>query len=312
MAIGLADLRQMPQTHPSDKLTMTHQSILSSARNVAIASAAMVVTFHGPVVVALPIASDLAVTGSMTFDVGFADPASAVSSPYAISGTGAESGAMVVTTGGTAGTSAYSGFSVTGSNPRAATLTDLGDGIAISGTTASATDSGTFAVGIGSPTVPTWMSLMVHNNSSTVGYHLTFAFGIDNAVNSGGSDAFAHSQFSLSDNAGEFEFSDLTSDTVNGNVNDGVPGGFGGLVSDSQSGTFFYDVLPGGDLNLHGFWTLEGGSFAAGGSAGSSFGAFVNLTDVAPLGTNGVPLPGTLALVGIGLAGLAREKCKRG
>ena len=207
---------------------------------------------------------------------------------------------------------AYSGFAVTGSNPRAATLTDLGDGIAISGTSASATDLGTFAVGIGSPTVPTWMSLEVHNNSSTVGYHLSFAFGIDNVVNSGGSDAFADSQFSLSDNSGEFEFSDLTSDTVFGTMKNGVPGGFGGPVSDSQSGTFSYDVLPGGDLNLHGFWTLEGGSFAAGGSASSSFGAFVNLTDASPLGPpNGAPAPGTLALVGIGLAGLARVKYKQ-
>ena len=301
----------MPRTHTSDKLTMAYQSIRSSARNAAIASA-LVGLLHVSAALALPIASDLTVTGTLTFDVSFADPASAVSSPYAISGTGAQSGAMVVTAGGAAGTSTYSGFAVTGSNPRAATLTDLNAGIAISGASASATDSGTFAVGIGSPTVPTWMSLMVHNNSGTVGYHLTFAFGIDNTVNSSGSNAFAHSQFSLSDNSGEFEFSDLTSDTVNGNVNNGVPGGVGGLVSDSQSGTFFYDVLPGGDLNLHAFWTLEGGSFAAGGSAGSSFGAFVNLTDASPLGPpNGVPLPGTLALVGIGLAGLAREKYKR-
>ena len=293
---------------------MRRKSIRCAGKTAAIASTFLVALLQMQSAVAVPFTTDLSVTGTLTFDTAFADPGSGAPSPYAISGTGAQSGTMAVTAGGAAATTTYSGFSVSGSNPRTAALTDLGDRIAISSASASSTDSGTFAVGVGSPTVPTQMALKVHNNSATVGYHMSFTFGIDNQVGSNGPDAFAHSQFSLSDNSGEFKFSDLTSDTVNGNVKNTVSGGTGGPVTDSQSGTFSYDVLAGGDLNLHGFWTLEGGSFASGGTASSFFDVFVNLTDVAPLNqppTNPAPIPGTLALLGLGLGALARARGRR-
>ncbi len=266
-----------------------------------------------PAAMAVPFTTDLAVTGTVTFDTAFATPGSATASPFAISGSGSQSGAMTVQSGSVGSSTNYTGFTAAGPNPRSAPLTDLTDGIQIGTATAQANGIGSFAVGIGSPTVPTQMALRVHNNSATVGYHLTFGYSIGNTVTSFGTDAFVHSAFSLSDNSAEIKFSDLTTDTVNGNVKNGIAGGNGGVVTDTQSGTFTYDVLSGGDLNLHGFWTLEGGSFELGGGAGlGGFNFNLRLTDVTPLRpTSPLPLPGTLALFVLGLAALVRTKQKR-
>ena len=285
----------------------------NSLRSIVVVAAALTGWLQSPVAVAVPFTSDLSVSSTLTFDTAFADPASAGASFYAISGSGTQTGVLRGAAGGVAlSGSSYNGFTVTGSNPLTAVLTNTGDYIGAHSNVASATDSGTFAAGIGSPIDLTQLSLSVHNNSATIGYRLLFSYAMQNTVTATGPDAFAHSQFSLSANGTELRFSDLTSDSKNGNVKNGVAGGLGGTVVQSDIATLAFDLLPGGDLNLHGFWTLEGGAFATGSAASSLFDLTLSIFRVTPLDQPppSVPVPGTLVLLGLGLLALARVRQK--
>lgn len=293
---------------------MIRSSLLATLRASAAVALALTAWLGMPTAQAALIPSDLTVTGIMAYDTGFATAGSPTGSIYAPSGTGAQSGSMRVTAGSVAGFTNYSNAAVGGPNPRSATLTELNDGIAISGSSASAGGTGgTFAVGIGNPSAPPsaqTMAIHVHNNSATTAYSLTFAFILSNIVDARGPDAFVHSQFSLRNGATEIRFSDLTTDTINGDTILTDPSVSLAILTDNRGESLTFNVAAGADLDLNAFWTLEGGSFAADGVARSIFATSLSLTAATPSTQPPptVPLPGTLWLLGLGLAALARVK----
>jgi hypothetical protein len=257
-----------------------------------------------PAAHAVAFSSDLSVSGSVAYDSAYA--------AGALAGTGTQSGSLRVTQGGASTSSSFSAASVTGSNPLTATLTDFGDGLGFGGS-ASATAGnlgGTYGLGID-------VGLNLVNNSASLAHKITFKIDFGNQVFADGQDAYAHSNFAVFDRANNqtLFFTDLFSDTVNGNLNGGSPvGGFGGQMSETGPASFAVTLLAGQsmffDPTLHDLaWTLDGGVFSVDPASSGSLDAFIYVAavdDVTPPAP--VPEPATLALLGIGLAAMGTRR----
>ena len=251
---------------------------------IGLAFIAGALAFNLSVAHAIPFTTDLSISGSTVFDDAFSF--------------GNTSGDFSVVSGGGATTSTYSGSSVTGANPLAGTLTDINDGFGFTGT-ASATDD-TFGIGFDT-------ALSIFNSSATDVYEVVFKLSYSNMVNATGGDAVADSELTLGCNGGfdDLFFSDLVSDTVNGNVDNGNDTGtYGGLLSASSDDFFTFLLNPSDLLNLDMVWTLEdfSGDYA-GGFAEAELSAFLSIDSVTLQGggPTPVPLPATFFLVGLGL-----------
>lgn len=192
------------------------------------------------------------------------------------------SGSFNKIVGGTDTTSTYTGNTVTGDNPLTATFTDLNDGLGFTGTASATNDI--FGIGFDA-------TINVTNNSLNV-IGVIFNLVYSNSVNAQGSDAVSDSELLLFDDSGEIFFSDLVSDTFNGNENNGVSTGvFGGALAHSGDLLFTYTLNPSEQVNLDLIWTLEefSGDYA-GGIAEADLTAFLSIDTV-------VPLPGALLLM---------------
>jgi len=244
--------------------------------------------FAAPMAQAVPFSTDVVITGSASFDNGFASGE--------LSGSGAQSGSFSVTSGLTTDTSTFTDAATSGTNPLSGALTDLGDGLALTGR-ASASDDGTFGIGID-------FGLNLTNNSATDSYKIIFDIVFDHNVDASGGDAFSESDFQVYDRANNntLFFTHLMSDTL----------GVSGPMSDSGSASFEITLAAGQSLGfdpaLHDLaWTLRGGAFAAGSAASANLGVSLSIASVenlTPPPPNPVPEPATLALLGLGLLGL--------
>jgi hypothetical protein len=241
---------------------------------------------------AIPFTTDLFITADTSFDTGYAS----------VSGGATQSGNFSVKVGGVSSISTFSGTTVSGANPLSGTLTDFGDGVG------SSVQAGAFAggdlFGMGNNT-----NLNLKNVSTTDTYKVTFKVAFANMVNASGADAYVHSEFDVRDPGNvELFFTDVTSDTVFGNQKNGVPGGPGGIVSDT--GNFFFDVTidPSQLLTYTSMSTLfnNSGVYSSTGNASADFSAFLSVDSVTDLTRQppAVPEPGTMALLCVGLFGI--------
>ena len=239
---------------------------------------------------AQPIPGDLALTGSITYDTGnsFSDPGAS------------HSGTTSLTLGGATSSTTFANGTPTGANPLQGTLTDTGDGFGVAGT-ASASWPGSqaeFLAGVD-------LLLNLTNSSAIHTYDVTIGITFDNRVDASGPDAYADSAFTIDQDTVEVFFTDITSDTVNGDELNGVDQGTSGAVmSDIGTDSLTVALGPGASVVIDGAWTLEGGVFASGSSCSGDFTGAVTIDGV-------VPEPGTAALLAIGCAGLARVARRR-
>lgn len=247
---------------------------------------------------AIPFTSDISIMGETDFDEGFA--------------LGTTSGTFDLTSGTSTTTSTYSGATVTGADPLAGSLTDIGDGFGFDGIARVTDDE--FKIGFDT-------SLDVSNNSATDSYEVVFGLDFDNMVNADGSDAFADSELTLDIDFIEAFFSDLLSDTMFGDEVGGDPtdpATFGASLMDSAIGRLFTLTLnPGDTIDMLLSWTLKGEDFD-GGLAEADLSAFLYVDSVSnitspppPPPPSGVPEAGTLFLFSAGLIGLLAQRRRR-
>ena len=130
-------------------------------------------------------------------------------------------------------------------------------------------------------------------------FTIVFRALISNVVGASGADAFAFSDLSVLDaSSTEVLFSDHRIDTLNPGNN---------LNADSANNIFSVVLAPGASTTFTALQRQRGGVYAAG-QFSASLDAFLRVDSFSSSGGgNAVPLPGSLALVvlGLGLAGLA-------
>jgi hypothetical protein len=227
---------------------------------------------------AAPFTTDLSISGSVEFDTPFA--------VLKTTGNVTQDGSFYVRQGGTDSTSTFSGTTVTGANPRTGTLTDLGDGFGI---TANVSSSYPSTFGLGNNIV-----VNLANTSSTAAYTVRFAVDFLNRLSATGDNSYAHSNYYIRDASNtDIFWTDITRDTVNGDQDFNFP-------------VNYFDVIiaPNDTTQLLGYWTLDGGVFADQGTADVNFSAFLRVGDVTSSEPTAVPEPGTIILLGAGLAAL--------
>lgn len=261
---------------------------------IGLAFIAGALAFNLSIAHAIPFTSDLSITGDTTFDDGFSFGGS---------------GDFDVVEGGVTTQSTYSDSTVTGSNPLLGTLTDINDGIGFTGVASAAGNDlgpGEFAIGF-----DTYLNLT--NNSATDAYEVVFKLNFSNTVNADGADGVSDSELTLDADGSEIFFSDLISDTLNGDEDGGnLTGGFGDPLSDSGDAFFTFLLNPTDMLDLDMAWTLTGGDFAQG-LAEADLSAFLSVYSVTLQGGPPVPtpLPATFFLVGLGLILLPLQRRMR-
>ena len=170
-------------------------------------------------------------------------------------------------------------------------LTATGDGIGVRFAMAGASIGAKNDIGLFAD-----YTLFLSNSSAVETFTIIFRALISNVVGASGTDAFAFSDLSVLDaSLAEVLFSDHRVDTFNPGNN---------LNADSAN-SFSVVLAPGASTTFTALQKQRGGVYAAG-HFSASLDAFLSIDSVSSSGVgNAVPLPGSLALVVLGLAGLA-------
>jgi len=240
---------------------------------------------------AIPFSSDISISGSIVYDN--------VNS-YATGTT--QSGSISSIIGETKTTSNITGAIITGTNPLAGTLTDIGDGFgsifSMSGDQNA--DKGELFSDY---------AINITNNSATDQFMVSFLLDFTNIVDANGADSFADSQFSLSNDTttSEIFFTDLTSDIFFGDKENGISlASFGASLSDTGMVTLDFLLTPLAVINLSGINQLQGGVFDDTSDFEGELTSFISLASVTNLTTppSSVPEPVTFFLIMGGFIGL--------
>lgn len=246
----------------------------------------------GGAVTAAPVPAGLSIQASVTLDT---------TNSVATVGDATQSGSLSAVSGGAAaGTSTFGDdpSAVTPSSGQAAALVATGDGVGatlqMAGTFGS-TSTDAMSDGLFVDYV-----LDLFNSSATDTFDVTFRVLWTNTVAASGPDAFTHSQLSVFDASNnEVFYTDYTADTVNGDT-----------AFDIGGDTFMVSLAPGASYSFTALQQQRGGAFVDTSGYSASLVAFLQLDGVVVTGQppTGAPLPGTLALAGLGLALLARSR----
>ncbi|HEY4079150.1 MAG TPA: hypothetical protein VGM81_00520 [Burkholderiaceae bacterium] len=237
-----------------------------------------------------PVPLDLTITGKFTVDaVNSWDP----------TGGATQTAVASALNGGVLSQGSFSGSPSALSQGGA--LTATGDGVGglftMSGTRAGsdATTQGLFADYL----------FTLANGSATDTYTIFFRAKAVNDASASGSNAFAHSELSVSDALNnEIFFSDELIDTLN-------PGNNRAAVSASD--LFSFVLAPGQSTTFSALQSQLGGAYDDdGNSYSASLDGFLSIDEIrSSATTNGVPSPGTLPLVLTGLVLLALRPRRR-
>jgi len=256
---------------------------------------------------AVPIDPNISISGSASFDTGFS---------VAPTGNATQNGTLTSIIGGATTTTTISGTTVTGANPLAGTLTDLGDGFGITFSGSGSYDGGASAITkfVGD------YSFTLSNTSLTDTYTVKLKFdfnGNANASGTSGSDVFGRTIVDIQDATDPVTPVNLTtsgsvtSDARSpGNFRLGASTGtFGGPVSDAGSQTITFTLLPSSSIILGGTGyeiSLDGGAFEAGTAFSASITTLLTVDSVVNEGgTPPLPEPDAITLLGIGLLVMA-------
>jgi len=243
---------------------------------------------------ATPLPADVAISGDLEFDTGNSD----------VVGSATQSGTLRATVGGGNTDTTYNGVTVTGANPLVVGgFTDTGDGLSIFGSAAGSVIGDEFLTGID-------LTMTLVNSSATDTYEVVIGIAYDNQADADGDDGFVDSEFTLDDPVPtEVFFSQVVSDTYYGDEKNGILlASFGDLITDIGSTTLTISLAPGASTTLDGAFTLEGRLYESGALSGS-FDFSLTIDEVNNV-TNppGIPEPTTLALMGLGLAGIGYRR----
>jgi hypothetical protein len=256
---------------------------------------------------AVIIPADIQITGQVTFADGTNGSVPAGNNAL-------QTATMKSIIGGVLSTSTVDDTTVTGSNPRGGQLTDLLDGI---GLNAMLSSNG---LGYADAFVFDY-NFEIVNSSITDDYIVSFAIDYDLSVDSA-TRAYVDNRLILENPAetpAEFFFSDLTSDTEDGNTVNGVgTGNNGGTESDAGIFTFDITVNAGETKFFTGEIKLDGESFLSNSSMIALNDSFISVT--AAQSTSNPPRPPTdvsepssvlLLLSGLFALGIKRRVAKK-
>jgi len=243
---------------------------------------------------AVPISSDLSISGSITFD-GTNSQATGTTS----------SGSISKVVGGSTTTSTISGATLSGTNPLLGSLTDIGDGFGSSFTMSGNQNGDTGKLFSD-------YAFNLTNNSATDQYQITLSINLfNNIANADGTDAFADSQISVSNetSSSEIFFSDLTSDVLFGDKENGVNlASFGASLSDSGLTNLDFLLNAGDSIDISGDNELEGKVYDSASQFDGMLSSFISVTNVVnltnPPNPSPASAPATLLLMISGLLGL--------
>lgn len=151
--------------------------------------------------------------------------------------------------------------------------------------------------------------LNIVNNSASQRYRFEFSLTYNHQVDATGDDAGLRSDIDLELDGERVFNSELISDTIFGNVVDGLPAaGSGGLLSASGTHQFAFVLDPGEFSRLALDYTMESADYPFI-SDGQTIGAasyFISIDNVVA-----VPEPGTMAIFGLGLVTLGFRRRQR-
>ena len=252
-----------------------------------------------PKLIAAPIPLDLSIIASNSFSTG---------DSFAGDGDVNHSSIMSLLQGGILSQTSVNDTLVTGANPLAGQLTDINDGVAIDATLTAGASG--FAEGYFFD-----FNFALQNNSLTTSYSLSFLLLFNNLTSASGEDAFADSKILLFDaDNSEFFFSDLTTDTLFGDQNNGaLTNTFG--VTQTDNGSFSFNILLGAGAvnNFKGELHLVGQEFSGQGAFGMNSFASLSLAAARPLDTPPpqIPLPASGWLFALGLFFVAQRQLRK-